>query len=84
MAGGSEQKVNTGAMELLRRRAEVDGTATAVVGAGAELARIAPELAQSPLVNPPDELRARLHVFRALSEEEDQEFNRVFQDAIGA
>ena len=57
---------------------------SAVKGTGEVLARIAPELAQSPLVNPPDELRARLHVFRALSEEEDQEFNRVFQDAIGA
>ena len=50
----------------------------------AELAKIAPELAKSPLVNPPDELRARLHVFRALSEEEETEFNRIFQDAIGA
>ena len=49
-----------------------------------ELAKIAPELASSPLVNPPDELRARLHVFRALTDAEDTEFNRVFQDAIGA
>ncbi len=57
---------------------------SAVRGVGEVLAKIAPELATSPLVNPPDELRARLHVFRALSEEEDQEFNRVFQDAIGA
>ena len=55
-----------------------------VKGTGDVLAKIAPELASSPLVNPPDELRARLHVFRALSEAEDQEFNRVFQDAIGA
>ena len=55
-----------------------------VKGTGDVLARIAPELAASPLVNPPDELRARLQVFRALSEAEDQEFNRVFQDAIGA
>jgi spermidine/putrescine transport system substrate-binding protein len=53
-------------------------------GTGAELAKIAPELASSPLVNPPDELRARLHVFRALSDEEDTEYNRIFQDAIGA
>jgi spermidine/putrescine transport system substrate-binding protein len=54
------------------------------MGTGDVLAKIAPELAASPLVNPPAEMRARLHVFRALSEEEDQEFNRVFQDAIGA
>jgi spermidine/putrescine transport system substrate-binding protein len=57
---------------------------SAVRGAGAELAKIAPELAESPLVNPPDEIRNRLSVFRALSESEDQEFNRMFQDAIGA
>jgi spermidine/putrescine transport system substrate-binding protein len=53
-------------------------------GTGAELAKIAPDLAKSPLVNPPDELRARLHVFRALSDAEDTEYNRIFQDAIGA
>ncbi|HJQ66095.1 MAG TPA: spermidine/putrescine ABC transporter substrate-binding protein [Gemmatimonadales bacterium] len=55
-----------------------------VKGAGAELAKIAPALASSELVNPPDELRSRLHVFRTLSDEEDAEFNRIFQDAIGA
>jgi len=53
-------------------------------GTGAELAKIAPALASSPLVNPPEELRARLHVFRALSDAEDTEYNRIFQDAIGA
>lgn len=57
---------------------------SAVKGAGAELAKIAPDLASSPLVNPPDDLRARLHVFRALTDAEDTEFNRIFQDAIGA
>jgi spermidine/putrescine transport system substrate-binding protein len=57
---------------------------SAVKGAGDELAKLDPALAQSPLVNPPPELRARLHVFRALDDTEDQEFNRAFQDAIGA
>ncbi len=57
---------------------------SAVKGAGAELEKIAPDLAKSPLVNPPDDLRARLHVFKALSEAEDTEYNRIFQDAIGA
>jgi spermidine/putrescine transport system substrate-binding protein len=57
---------------------------SAVKGSGAELAKIAPDLASSPLVNPPDDLRARLHVFRALSDAEDTEFNRIFQNAIGA
>jgi spermidine/putrescine transport system substrate-binding protein len=55
-----------------------------VKGAGEELAKIAPELAGSPLVNPPDDLRARLHVFKALTDAEDTEFNRLFQGAIGA
>jgi spermidine/putrescine transport system substrate-binding protein len=57
---------------------------SAVKGTGADLAKIAPDLASSPLVNPPDDLRARLHVFKALSDAEDTEFNRIFQDAIGA
>ena len=52
--------------------------------AGEQLAKIAPDLAKSSLVNPPDDLRARLHVFRALSDAEDTEFNKIFQDAIGA
>jgi spermidine/putrescine transport system substrate-binding protein len=55
-----------------------------VKGVGAELSKIAPDLASSPLVNPPPELVSRLHVFRTLSDDEDAEFNRIFQDAIGA
>jgi len=55
-----------------------------VVGAGEALAKINPELAKSELVNPPEELRARLHVFKSLDDSEDTEFNRLFQDAIGA
>jgi len=55
-----------------------------VKGVGAELEKVAPDLAKSPLVNPPDALRARLHVFKWLDDAEDQEFNRLFQDAIGA
>jgi spermidine/putrescine transport system substrate-binding protein len=55
-----------------------------VKGTTAELARIAPELASSPLVSPPADLRARLHIFRGLDDAEDQEFSRIFQDAMGA
>ena len=55
-----------------------------VKGAGAALAKIAPALAGSELVNPPPELVQRLHVFRTLSDDEEAEFNRVFQRAIGA
>jgi spermidine/putrescine transport system substrate-binding protein len=57
---------------------------SAVKGTGDELAKIAPDLAKSALVNPPEELRSRLHVFRALDDAEDTEYNRIFQDAIGA
>jgi spermidine/putrescine transport system substrate-binding protein len=57
---------------------------SAVKGTGEELTKIAPELAKSPLVNPPEDLRARLRVFKSLSDAEDTEFNRLFQDAIGA
>jgi hypothetical protein len=49
-----------------------------------ELAKIDSTLAKSELVNPPAALLARLHMFRTLSDEEDAEFNRIFQDAIGA
>jgi spermidine/putrescine transport system substrate-binding protein len=55
-----------------------------VTGAMSELAKIDSTLAKSELVNPPAALLARLHMFRTLSDEEDAEFNRIFQDAIGA
>jgi spermidine/putrescine transport system substrate-binding protein len=55
-----------------------------VQGAVAELARTSPELAASPLINPPDDVRARLHIFRTLSDDEDQQYNRLFQQAMGA
>ncbi len=55
-----------------------------VKGTSSELARIAPELASSPLVSPPADLVARLHSFRSLDDAEDQEFSRIFQDAMGA
>jgi len=57
---------------------------SAVKGAGEALEKINPELAKSPLVNPPADWRSRLHVFKWLEDAEDQEFNRLFQDAIGA
>lgn len=55
-----------------------------VKGTGEELAKTHPELAKSALVNPPADVRARLHVFKWLEEAEDTEFNKLFQDAIGA
>lgn len=55
-----------------------------VKGTMAEIEKVQPDLAKSPLLNPPAELSARLHMFRTLSDEEDVEFNRIFQAAIGA
>jgi spermidine/putrescine transport system substrate-binding protein len=55
-----------------------------VEGAGVELAKTNPDLAASQLVNPPADVRARLKVFKWLEEAEETEFNRLFQDAIGA
>jgi spermidine/putrescine transport system substrate-binding protein len=55
-----------------------------VEGVAAELAKTNPDLANSPLVNPPADVRGRLKVFKWLEEAEETEFNRLFQDAIGA
>jgi spermidine/putrescine transport system substrate-binding protein len=59
------------------------GYISAVQGAIPELERIAPELARSPLVNPPPALLGQLRTFRTLSDEEDASFTRTFLDAIG-
>jgi len=55
-----------------------------VEGSALELAQTHPDLAASLLVNPPADVRARLKVFKWLEEAEETEFNRLFQDAIGA
>ena len=55
-----------------------------VKGVAAELEKLDPKLSKSELVNPPDALRARLKVFKWLEEAEETEFNKLFQDAIGA
>lgn len=55
-----------------------------VRGAAAELGKLAPEVAASELVNPPPELRSRLREFRTLGEDEEQDFGRLFLDALGA
>jgi spermidine/putrescine transport system substrate-binding protein len=55
-----------------------------VKGATEALAHIAPELAASPLVNLPEAVRARLRSFRSLNDDEERDFNRLFQQAIGA
>ncbi|GIU91825.1 MAG: polyamine-binding lipoprotein [Acidimicrobiia bacterium] len=41
-------------------------------------------LADDPLIFPDDETLAKTHIFKNLDEEEEREFNELFQDAIGA
>jgi spermidine/putrescine transport system substrate-binding protein len=54
-----------------------------VEGTDAELARIAPALAANPLVDPPAALRARLHDFRALTDDEERRYTERYYRAMG-
>ncbi|HXG40300.1 MAG TPA: spermidine/putrescine ABC transporter substrate-binding protein, partial [Candidatus Limnocylindrales bacterium] len=54
-----------------------------VKGAKEELAKIDPSLAENPLIFPPDEVTAKLHIFKSLSEEEEQHFNERFAEVTG-
>ncbi len=49
-----------------------------VEGAGEELAQLDPTLAENPLINPPAEYRDAAVVWRALSDEEDQQFTSMY------
>jgi spermidine/putrescine transport system substrate-binding protein len=55
-----------------------------VKGADIELAKTHPDIAASPLVNPPADVRARLHEFKGMDDAEEKQVNQLFQDAIGA
>jgi len=55
----------------------VQGTKEAIVD-------IDPELAENPLIFPDEATLANAHIFRNLDEEEDQQFNELFQALIGA
>jgi spermidine/putrescine transport system substrate-binding protein len=54
-----------------------------VKGTGAVLARTNPVLAADPLVNPPPEVRARLHDFRPLRDDEERRYTEMFYRAMG-
>ncbi len=54
-----------------------------VEGAKAEMEKIDPDLAASPLIFPTEEDLAKVHVFRALSPDEETQFNEEFQKVIG-
>jgi spermidine/putrescine transport system substrate-binding protein len=54
-----------------------------VKGTGDVLAKTDPALAADPLVNPPPALRARLHDFRPLGDEEERRYTEMFYRAMG-
>jgi spermidine/putrescine transport system substrate-binding protein len=54
------------------------------VDATAELAALDPEVADNPLINPPPEWLEIAQEFRALTDEEDIEFTRIYQAVIEA
>jgi spermidine/putrescine transport system substrate-binding protein len=54
-----------------------------VVGAKEEMLKLDPELANNPLIFPPDDWVARLHQFRATTAEEEQAWAEAFTRAMG-
>jgi len=54
-----------------------------VKGSDEIVAKTNPDKANSPLINPPPDWVARLHIFGALSEEDDAYFNAQFAKVIG-
>ena len=56
--------------------APVEGTKEAIVD-------IDPALAENPLIFPDEASLARAHIFKPLTEDEDREFNELFQALIG-
>jgi spermidine/putrescine transport system substrate-binding protein len=55
--------------------ASIDGTKEAIVD-------IDPALAENPLIFPDEATLARAHAFKTLDEEEERQFNELFQDLI--
>jgi spermidine/putrescine transport system substrate-binding protein len=56
---------------------------TPVKGAKEALAAEDPELAENPLIFPPDDVLANLHIFKGLSEDEETAFNDRFSEVTG-
>jgi spermidine/putrescine transport system substrate-binding protein len=55
-----------------------------VQGVGDELAKIDPELAENPLINPPSEVRDLAEDWRPLTEEEDVEFSAIYNEVVSS
>ena len=56
---------------------------TPVKGAKEALAAEDPELAESPLIFPPDDVLAKVRIFKTLSEEEETSYNDKFSQVTG-
>jgi spermidine/putrescine transport system substrate-binding protein len=56
---------------------------TPVKGAKEALAAVDPELAESPLIFPPDEVLANVKIFKTLTEEEESAYNDKFSEVTG-
>jgi spermidine/putrescine transport system substrate-binding protein len=69
--------------EVSARIVEATRYISPVEGTGAVLQRTDPALAADPLVNPGNTLRARLHDFRALSDDEERRYTEQFYRAMG-
>jgi len=50
-----------------------------VKGVADELRKIAPDLADNPLINPPADVQSRLHIFGPLTADVEKQFNTRFQ-----
>jgi spermidine/putrescine transport system substrate-binding protein len=56
---------------------------TPVKGAKEALAAEDPELAESPLIFPPDDVLAKVRIFKTLTEDEESEYNDKFSEVTG-
>ncbi|MBF8286394.1 MAG: spermidine/putrescine transporter substrate-binding protein [Dehalococcoidia bacterium] len=54
-----------------------------VVGTKEAIVEIDPALAENPLIFPDEAALAKAHIFKPLTEDEDREFNELFQALIG-
>jgi len=52
-------------------------------GADEALKKIDPSVASNPLIFPPDSITAKLHIFGALTEDDETYFNQQFAKVIG-
>jgi spermidine/putrescine transport system substrate-binding protein len=50
-----------------------------VKGVADELRKIAPDLANNPLINPPADIQKRLYIFSQLTPDVEKQFNTRFQ-----